>query len=313
MKMRSMFFGDSLLDIVSSASDDLLIAAPYIKVKALKKLMSNISPKLVSFTCVTRWLPSDIAAGVCDLEILDLIEEFPSGKLLIHPHLHAKYYRADQRCLIGSANLTNRGLGWTTPSNIELLVELPADFTGLDKWEKFLIGSSVAATQELREQINHEAKRLIMEDAPFKVQEMDESISDETPLSQWVPKCPVPDRLWGVYIGQGQDEMVTSAWKAAQMDLKALQVPKGLSKEIFDAYVSSIFKRMPVIEEIQYLASKELTDERAQDFLRTKFRESVQYPVDQMWTVLKAWFVYFLGKDYRIDVVQVALVKGRNI
>ena len=308
-----MLFGDSVLDVVRSARSTVLIAAPYIKTKALERLMSNISPALDSFTCVTRWLPADIAAGVCDLEILDLVEKYPGGKLLVHPHLHAKYYRADQRCLIGSANITNRGLGWATPPNIELLVELSANFADLKKWEEVLVNTAVVATRELREQINCEAERLITEKTSSKIQKTGENISDEILSSQWVPKCPVPEQLWNVYIGQGKDKMVTSAWKAAQMDLNALQVPEGLGEDMFKAYISSILKGMPMIQEIQSLASKTLTDAQAQDFLKTKFHESTQSETERMWNVLKAWFICFLSDDYRIEPVEMALVKGRNI
>lgn len=308
-----MLFGDSVLDVIRSARSTVLIAAPYIKMKALERLMSNMSPALDSFTCVTRWLPADIAAGVCDLEILDLVEKYPGGKLLVHPHLHAKYYRADQRCLIGSANLTNRGLGWVTPSNIELVVELPAGSANLDKWEKTLVDSAVVANQELRKQIKCEAERLITEDVPYEILEKEEIVGNEVPSSQWVPMCPVPEELWNVYIGQGLDEIVTSAWRAAQMDLNALQVPSGLSESLFEVYISSIFKGMPVIREIQFLASEGLTDAQAQDFLKTKFHESTQSETERMWNVLKAWFICFLSDDYRIEPVEMALVKGRSI
>lgn len=308
-----MLFGDFVLDVVRSARSTVLIAAPYIKTKALERLMSNMSATLDSFTCITRWLPADIATGVCDLEILDLVEKYPGGKLLVHPHLHAKYYRADRRCLIGSANLTNRGLGWTTPSNIELVVELSAGSADLGKWEKTLVDSAIVANRELREQIKHEAERLITEDVPYKILETEESMDDEVLSSQWIPMCPVPEQLWNVYIGQGQDEMVTSAWKAAQMDLHALQVPNGLSENLFEAYISNIFKEMPVIREIRSLASKGLTDAQARNFLKTKFHESTQSETERMWNILKAWFICFLSHDYRIETVEMALVKGRNI
>lgn len=308
-----MLLGNSVLDVIGSARSEVLIAAPYIKIKALERLMNNMPSTLNSFRCVTRWLPADIARGVCDLEILELIQAFPNGRLLIHPTLHAKYYRADQRCLIGSANITNRGLGWATLPNIELLVELSANFAGLEKWEKTLVDAAVEANQELREQINREAERLIAEDAQYKTLETETNENHEVPSSQWVPICPVPEQLWNVYIGQGQDKMVTSALKAAQTDLKILQVPKGLCENLFNVYVSSIFKKMPLIQEIQSLASSSLTDAEAQNFLRKKFHKSTQSEINQMWKVLKAWFICFLSHDYRVEAVEMALVKGRNI
>ena len=39
----------------------------------------------------------------------------PSSLSLI-PSLHAKFYRADDRYAIGSANLTNAALGWSAQS-----------------------------------------------------------------------------------------------------------------------------------------------------------------------------------------------------
>lgn len=67
--------------------------------------------------CVTRWLPEDIASSVCDLDILDDVMGVSGGRLLVHPHLHGKYYSNGRDSLVGSANLKVRGLGWHNPSN----------------------------------------------------------------------------------------------------------------------------------------------------------------------------------------------------
>ena len=311
--MREVLPGDAVLGIVRSASSSLFLVAPYIKEATLKRLFDDMPASLTSVTCITRWLPEDIAAGVCDLEILELIEKVSGGRLLVHPHLHAKYYRADQRCLVGSANLTSRGLGWTTPGNVELLVELPAEFADLGEWETAILGAAVMVTQELREQIKLEADRLTAEGVVPLLPEVDQGSRDEAPSSQWAPHCPVPERLWSAYIGRGEGKMVTSALDAAKMDLAALAVPRGLTKDLFVAYTAGIFRQMPLIAKIDRLAAKGLMDNEAHAFLEVNLGDAAPYPTDQTWRILKAWLIYFFGETYRLEVGQEVLVKGQDV
>lgn len=308
-----MLRGDDVLEVIRSAGSNLLIVAPYIKAATLEKIIRNTQPGLASLTCITRWLPADIAAGVCDLEILDLIEGYPGGRLLLHPHLHAKYYRADRRCLVGSANITSRGLGWTIPANVELLVELPADFEGLGEWETTLVDAAVVATREIREQIKREAEYLVSKNGPIPSPEIGQSPHDENFLLNWAPRCPVPELLWNVYVGQGKDKMVTSAWKAAQTDLAAFEVPPGLTRVLFKAYVAGILKQMPLIAEIDGLASKGLIDNKAVTFLEDRLGDAAPYSAGQTWQVLKAWLVYFFDQTYLLQTGQEILVKGKDI
>ena len=152
--------GDKASEILGDAKDDVVIVAPYIKVEALHRVLSQLKESVNNLTCVTRWLPEDIASGVCDLDILAIINAKKGGRLLVHPHLHAKYYRGDGRCLIGSANVTRRGFGWTVPANVELLIELPDTFLGLRDWEATLIASTILATSELRDQLSREVEKI---------------------------------------------------------------------------------------------------------------------------------------------------------
>src|SRR5947199_2775416 len=123
--------GDKLLELCPSASETLVIAAPFIKDTVLARVLDVLPSTVRRVTCITRWFPEEIAAGVSDLEIFDRLAAYQNARLLLHPHLHAKLYRADHRCLVGSANLTNRALGWSSPPNLELLVELDATFPEL--------------------------------------------------------------------------------------------------------------------------------------------------------------------------------------
>ena len=303
---------DAVTDIIRSACGRVVIAAPYIKSQTLRSLLATLPGTAKELICVTRWLPEDIASGVCDIEIFEDIST-RNGRLLVHPHLHAKFFRAGNRCLVGSANLTGRGLGWKTPANLELLVELPLDFPGLSEWEDALLVSTVPATEELRDHIMREAESLKANHETFRLPEVDQGTEEDRAVSHWIPSCPVPDRLWNVYKGGGTDTMVSSARKAAQHDLAALAPPHGLPERLFDAYIAGILKQMPLVAEIDHLASTGLTDGQAHTFLSERLGTDDPYPSDQAWRVLKAWLVHFFSETYRLETGQEVLVKGGNL
>ena len=301
--------GKGVIDLVRSSNNRIVIAAPYIKSHSLRSLISHIPDNITEFVCVTRWLPEDIASGVCDIEIFEDVTNLGGGELRVHPHLHAKFYSNIDQCLVGSANLTGRGLGWHTPANVELLVALPGDFPGISDWEAALLESSVTATKELRDQILAEADRI--QKPIYHPPEVEESEESNT---IWVPTCTVPDRLWKVYQGAGADSIVTSAYDAAQSDLAALSPPHGLDQALFEAYISGILRQMPFISEIDSLASTGITDSDAHQLL--KERLDIDVPTAQhkhMWRILKLWLVYFFQGSYRIDTGQEVLVKGKEI
>jgi hypothetical protein len=115
--------GESLTNLCQRAQKELVLVAPFVKADVLDRLLHHINIE-VSLTCVTRWHLDEIISGVSDIEVWDLIRERASASLLLRSDLHAKYYRADDECLIGSANLTMAALGWSSRQNLELLVPL---------------------------------------------------------------------------------------------------------------------------------------------------------------------------------------------
>lgn len=306
--------GDGILELVRAANDRVVIAAPYIKSPTLRRLLDAVPETVSECTCITRWLPEDIASGVCDLEIFDEIAQARGGRLLVHPHLHAKYYSNGRQSLVGSANLTARGLGWHTPSNVELLVALPADFAGLAAWEQSLLNSAVEGTAQLRDQIRLQAESLKQAGPLRPVPEVEDGAEEEEEPALWVPQCPTPDRLWQVYRGRGADTMVSSAFEAAQNDLAALSPPQGLTQDLFKAYVAGILKQMPLLIEIDKLASTGLTDTKAHEFLADRLGGTDQEDdYDRVWRVVKQWLVHFFPDSYRLETGQEVLVKGREL
>ena len=304
--------GDKASQLVVAAEREVILVAPYIKARALGRLLSSLGDHVGGLTCVTRWLPEDIAAGVCDLEILELIEG-RSGGLYVHPHLHAKYYRVDGQCLVGSANLTGRAMGWRNPANVELQVELPFDFPGIREWEEKLLSSTIKATPELRDQIKAEAAQLHERQQFSSIPEVGDEQETADAGDIWVPRCPIPDYLWVVYSGVESGGMLQSTLDAANRDLEALQPPKGLSQSLFYAYISGIVKQMPLMLAIDELASNGLSDSEAHVFLENHLGEKTPYSPQETWGVLKTWLVHFLGSSYRVETREDVLVKGQRI
>ena len=120
-----MILGTELSKLCTEANQEVLLVAPFIKAFVLERLLDKISPN-VSLKCITRWFPEEIVTGVSDLEVWNLIQNRPNSSLWLRPDLHAKYYRADNRCLVGSANLTGKALCWSNLPNLELLMPVSA-------------------------------------------------------------------------------------------------------------------------------------------------------------------------------------------
>ena len=312
--MAVVFPGDAVLELIENATSRVFIAAPFIKSATIRRLLKMIPDTVSELTCITRWLPEDIVSGVCDLEIFDDVLRVQGGRLLVHPHLHAKYYSNGQKTLVGSANLTSRGLGWHTPANVEILVALPAEFPGLADWESMLLGSAIEATEQLRRQIRMQADKLEQTGVVRHSPEVEEETGEPERFTLWVPQCPVPERLWEVYCDRGADTMVSSAFNAAQDDLEALSPPQGLTEELFTAYVAGILRQMPLLTELEKLAVTGLTDTKAHEFLSDHLsgQKEDMNEYGQIWRIAKLWLTYFFPEAYRLETGQEVLVKGRK-
>ena len=100
--------GEVLETICRMGSREAVLVAPFIKRGALGRLLAKL-PDGVRLLCVTRWRPEEIAAGVSDPDIWLDLQQRAGATLRLCPSLHAKYYRVDEACLLGSANLTDTG------------------------------------------------------------------------------------------------------------------------------------------------------------------------------------------------------------
>ena len=208
---------------LARGATEAVIVAPYIKEHSLLRLLEQL-PHLERLTCVTRWLAGDIAVGVSDTAVRDLVRSF-GGAFRLHPGLHAKYYRFDDAVLVGSANLTDAGLGVGRIRNFEILARPGGGF------------DSVAFERELM------AGSREIDDGEFAawdtipVIESDAGAGPDSALLDWYPATRDPADLWQFYYGH-RESLSLDTQRRAEADLLVLGPPASLDLYGFGNWVS---------------------------------------------------------------------------
>ncbi|MCX2724511.1 phospholipase D family protein [Roseibium salinum] len=302
-----MKIGDRLLSVLSDAEATVRIAAPFIKANALERALRAVKDE-VDVTCVTRWRPEDIASGVCDLEIFDVIRSRRRSVLLIHPHLHAKFFASDTCCLVGSANLSHTALGWRAPSNLELLIQLDTSGHGLDAWWNELQSESIRATEEIRSALEHKAAELRASGKPIPLPEAEQNSIYHDAI--WVPGCPRWTGLWEVYSGD-EEQLPSSAIASAKSDLAALSLPPGMDISGFEVALKAMFRRTLIFQEIESLSRAGLSDTIAHRFLSEQC-DVEEADAPRRWQVLKRWLCELFPSEFQIETSQEVLLKGKK-
>src|SRR5581483_9405140 len=247
-KRISLLPGDRLLRTVRGAHHSASLVAPFIKADVLRRVLGETAAS-VRVTVVTRWIPAEIAAGVSDLEVFDIVGARENAVLLLNPLLHAKLYRLDDVYLFGSANLTGKALGWRAPANLELLHDAPGLAADLRAFEENLIRSSMPADARYRDEIRKQVEQLL--ELGLDAAALAAAETDDLPPT-WLPRCPTPERLWEVYSDPeaARRRMVESAFDAAIEDLSSLRLGPGLSETQLYRSVVAALNQMPLIQSI---------------------------------------------------------------
>src|SRR5690606_18682307 len=160
------------------------------------------------------------------------------------PTLHAKYYRADERVFIGSANLTDAALGWSSSPNLEILEELQADQPRLREFERALSCGVTPVTDELYHAFatalgTYPKPPMVTGATPGEV---------AVDFVNWRPAMRYPEDLFSFYVGDA-GALTSAARDAAARDLAALQPPSGLSLPAFDSWIG-----LAILQNIEFQA-----------------------------------------------------------
>ena len=317
--------GQQLESLCSQAQSEVILAAPFIKTKACDRLLSHI-PSGIQLQCITRWRPEEIVAGVSDLSVWELIKARPGAKLWLRSNLHAKYYRADQHCLVGSANITATALGWCTPANLELLI--PTTAAQLNDFETELFAGAIQVDQNLFElmqntvQLLNEQKSTVqmiesIESMPPSTGELTAAPSEPQAVAiadeAWLPTLRYPEHLYSAYSGK-LDNLITASQEAAQQDLRALSLPANLSQPVFHAYVGSLLLQKPIICQVDALLETPQRFGAVANFLsRLPCNRTPHFEPKSAWQTLMRWLRYFLPERYTLSTPRHSEIFSKNV
>ena len=292
--------GARIRELFEGASDGATIVSPFIKVDALRSVVSAI-PSDVHVVCVTRWLPRDIAAGVSDPEIIDVLEEHGHYDIVLVDRLHAKLYIADDRCLAGSVNVTRAGLGERSDGgNIEVLVGTSVTDAG------------IAATLEDISQNQRSADRA----AAVAARRLADSLPREMVLNSrrvsWFPRSRRADRAFRCYC-----EIPTGYVKASErmllVDLAMFDLQPGLAEDEFGEAIRSRLAALPITHSLlDATEDRMLTRAEAQSFLEKV--ASAEESTDDLWRSFLNWMAYFFsGTVMKQEISEVALRRATQL
>ena len=284
--------GYKLLSLLETAQNNIVLCAPFIKRNVLKKLLMNV-PTSVSVKVVTRWRPQEVACGVSDLEVYDLIFEMDNVRLYLLDSLHAKLYVADEACLVGSANLTGTALGWSTQPNVELLV--PSDIN--DEDIQFLLTQiqfAREASEVERDRVAGEAQSL-----NSGIYEEDIALSDES-FELWLPSCASPSKLYGIYTEPEAEKWVAESVKSALSDLEVLATPAGLTVDEFASYISMTLERMPAFKKVLDKIPRGIRDADGITIIKELRSGYDRIDAQKHWEIIQDWIRCFFADKYEV-------------
>ena len=302
--------GDDVISLLSVAQHNALIVAPFMRSATLTRLLDSISTG-TDIRVVTRWRPTDLLAGASDLGVYDVVES-RGVPLYLRNDLHAKFFAADERCLIGSANVTDTALGWRSPANLELLAPIARTADHIVEFEKALDVGALRATAEYRDHLADLIEKLRGLPVVIPGREDDASTMGLLPPS-WVPRTRNPEDLYSVY--RGEVDVSRSVLQAMQEELAKIGTVPGMNEETFRTWVAATIIQTPLVSRVlQYIENEgEVTEAVLSNLLVKIGADDKESRTREVLEILKRWLTYFLPTQYETTQDSIKLIKAKKL
>ncbi|MFD5898556.1 phospholipase D family protein [Streptomyces sp. NPDC060366] len=286
-----------IADLLKDATEEVLLIAPFIKKNVFEEAVASVPASVQKIECVTRWTPAEVAAGVSDPEIIEVAQSDARVSITLCPSLHAKLYRADARCLVGSANLTGKATGRAPNANIELLLEAPAVHPEVQRVLGQIESHSTRATPHTAALVRQQAELLKAERIT--------SLPGDEPARRWFPETRRPENVFALY--SGRTRFTSPVETGIVRDLAMLDVPAGLSEHDFNTEVEARLHAMPELGRL--LADQRLSSVELQQAIAERTGDT-EDQARRTTETLAAWLQHF--GQYYTEVGSWELRPGRE-
>ena len=300
--------GEEVLLHLGNARHDVIIVAPFMRTAALDRLFAHV-PDGTQTRVVTRWRLADLLAGVADLGVYDAAVA-KGAHLYLRYDLHAKLFVADDRCLVGSANVTDTALGWRSPENLELLVTVLRSEPEVVRFEKQLFKGAVRATVALRDRLaafldSHRALQLPGLDLAS------EAMGQMEP--HWIPRIRNPEELFAVY--NGSTDVGRAALQAMREDLRQMGIVPGMDEPLFREWIAAAISQTPLIQSVvRHIEEKgEVTESDITAFLREFDLDSQVNRPREVLENLERWLTCFFPAQYETARESIKLIRAHAV
>lgn len=278
-----MHNGERIRQLLEGSTQEATIISPFIKAEALRSLLT-VLPTETHVRCVTRWRAKEIAAGVSDVEVLDVLDERGNARLTLVDRLHAKLYVAGDRCLVGSANVTLAGFGEASDGgNIEILVEKNSN------------DADIVGVLEEIDQLERVATRSMAD----VFRRWADGIEGQLPAQEsphgWFPCSRRPELAYRLYTHPPRG-YTKVADKMVLQDLVRSNLPLGLDEVEFRAGIRSLLEEIELSEPLLGVAHDvTLTRADAQQYLESLAGNEIT--VNDLWNAFVEWMTYFFPEQ----------------
>ena len=283
----------------SSQGDPLLmVVSAFVKRDALERLLSEVGCA-ENLKLVVRWRPEDLLAGVSDLEIYPYLKA-RGIPLYASSRLHLKLYVCNSNwALSTSANLTQRGLGYSSPDSWNIEVGSALKLSRQDWMTLYqVVHDSRLVTDEVYARLlrfvdeQRKEKRPVPEFNPFGLPKVFTLAS--------LPATDTPEQLEEFYFAESDQVFEPEFIRRAFHDLANLGIPPDLTRDAFRLKLQTEFVRNEFVQAfVQHvIASKSLRFGAATDWIHHHC-EDVPLPyrseIKEQVRILYDWLAGFIS------------------
>ena len=302
---------DTLLRLVDTAERRVILIAPFIKAHILELAIGSVRED-IPLSVYTRWRPEEIAHGVSDLEVWNLLLARPNSKLFLCQHLHAKCFVSDERALIGSANLTSRGLGCHAAPNLECTIDAPSDHPEIMALLQAVGLGSIPATYEIYCRCKLAAESIQAALPLASIVEL--GARSETLGGAWLPLSRYPDQLFNVYSGSHED-LTVATLEAGRQDLAWLSIAPGLSNSQFDVVVYSTLFQMEYFNSVYQMAERPRRFGEYRQYTRDYIEKvDLKRSATESWQTALRWNLHYGAAEFCMETPRYSeILTRRNV